>query len=108
MAKRTGKSARRTKPPRLDRGRVISSTAASKNFGRLIEHVRTERAEYVVERGGAPAVRIVPAAAHRCSAADLVELLKSLGRPDEAYLEAVESGVATLNRPSVPENRWGR
>ena len=88
------------------RARVISATSAAKTFGALIEHVRSDRAEYIVERGGAPAVRIVPVATHRCSTSDLVDLLKTMGRADEAYLKAVEAGVAALNRPAVPEDRW--
>jgi hypothetical protein len=88
--------------------RMISATAAAKNFGALIERVRTERAEYIVERGGAPAVRISPAGSYRCSVADLVDLLKSRAKPDEPYLKAVEAGIAKLNKPSVPEDRWGR
>lgn len=87
---------------------MISATAAAKNFGALIERVRSERAEYIVERGGAPAVRIAPAGSYRCSGADLVELLKSHARPGEPYLNAVETGIAKLNKPSVPENRWER
>ncbi len=87
------------------RVRSISATAAAKSFGRLIEHVRSERAEYVVERGGAEAVRIVPAP-RRCTAGDLIRLVNSLPKADEAYLKAVESGIALLNKPSVPENRW--
>ena len=89
------------------RTRVISATSAAKTFGALIEHVRTDRAEYIVERGGAPAVRIVSAAARpRCSAGELVELLRSMSRADESYLKAVEAGMGALNRPAVPVNRW--
>lgn len=89
------------------RTRVISATNAAKTFGALIEHVRTDRAEYIVERGGAPAVRIVPAAANRCTATDLVHLLKSMARADESFLKAVETGISSANRPRVPDNRWG-
>jgi hypothetical protein len=90
---------------RAGRVRSISATNAAKTFGRLIEHVRTERAEYVVERSGTAAVRIVPAAP-RCTAGDLIRLIKTPPKADEAYLKAVESGIALLNKPSVPENRW--
>jgi hypothetical protein len=86
--------------------RVISATSAAKTFGALIEHVRSERAEYIVERGGAPAVRIIPAGVGRCSAAEFVHLLRSITRADESYLKAVETGVAARNKPTVPENRW--
>ena len=85
---------------------MISATDAAKTFGRLIEHVRTERAEYIVERSGTAAVRIVPASASRCTGADLVHLMKTFAKADAAYLDAVEAGVTALNKPSVPKNRW--
>ena len=88
------------------RGRSISATAAAKTFGRLVDEVRSERAEYIVERGGKPAVRIVSVTEHRCTAADLLHVLRALPKADEAYLKAVESGIAALNKPRVPENRW--
>jgi len=92
--------------PRKSPGRIISATSAAKTFGALIEHVRSERAEYIVERGGAPAVRIVPVGIGRCCVAELVGLLRSIPRADEAYLKAVEAGVAARNKLQVPENRW--
>jgi hypothetical protein len=85
---------------------MISATTAAKTFGTLIEHVRSERAEYIVERSGTAAVRIVPVSASRCTGADLVRLLKTPVKADEAYLTAVERGITTLNKPSVPKNRW--
>ena len=88
------------------RVRTISATVAAKTFGHLVETVRTERAEYVVERSGRPVARIGPAAPGRCSAADLIRLFKTLPQADEAYLKAVESGILALTKPSVPENRW--
>ena len=92
----------------MKRSRTISASEAAKNFGALIDHVRSERAEYTVERGGSPAVRVVPAALHRCSTAEFVDLIRSHARADEAYLKAVEAGVRKLNKPAVPENRWER
>lgn len=91
---------------RHDRARLISATDAAKTFGRLIEHVRSERAEYIVERSGTAAVRIVPASVSRCTGADLVRFFKTLAKADEEYLAAVESGMSALNKPSVPKNRW--
>jgi hypothetical protein len=88
------------------RARVISATTAAKTFGSLIDQVRTERAEYIVERGGAPAVRIIPATANRCSVGEFIHFLRSIVRADEAYLKAIETGVSALNRPVVLENRW--
>ena len=71
------------------RARVISATDAAKSFGKLIEHVRSGRAEYIVQRSGTAAVRIVPASASRCTGADLVRLVRTLVNADEAYLAAV-------------------
>lgn len=88
------------------RTRTISATAAAKTFGRLVDQVRSERAEYVVERGGKPVVKIVAVSAHRCTGADLIRVIKALPKADEAYLKAVESGMTALNKPAVPENRW--
>lgn len=85
---------------------MISATDAAKTFGSLIERVRSERAEYVVERSGSAAVRIVPVSASRCTGAELVRLVNTLVNADEAYLAAVESGISALNKPSVPKNRW--
>jgi hypothetical protein len=93
---------------RPNRERAISASSAAKNFGRLIEQVRSERAVYVVERGGAPAVRITPVATARFTIGDLVGFLRAEPRPDDAYLDAVETGVSALNRPAVPKNPWAR
>ena len=90
------------------RSRVISASDAAKNFGALIDRVRTERAEYVVERGGAPAVRVAPVGLRRCSLAEFVDLIRSHARADEDYLKAVEGGARKLNKPAAPENRWER
>ena len=94
------------KRPAHGRVRSISATSAAKTFGRLVDQVRNDRAEYIVERGGKPAVRIVAVSASRCTGADLVRIINTLPRADEAYLKAVESGIAALNTPNVPENRW--
>lgn len=89
--------------------RVISATRAAKSFGSLVDRVREEQAEYVVERGGRPVARIVPAAGVRgCTVADLIVFLRAGPRADAEYLTAVEKGVAFLNRPAVPEDRWER
>jgi len=86
--------------------RSISATFAAKTFGRLVDQVRSERAEYIVERGGKPVVKIVAVSASRCTGADLIRLIKALPKADEGYLKAVESGVTAMNKPTVPENRW--
>ena len=89
------------------RSRRVTATAAAKNFGALIDRVRSERAEYMVERDGVPVVRITAATA-RCSLGELVEFFKTRRAVGERYLKAVERGIADLNEPAIPENPWER
>jgi antitoxin (DNA-binding transcriptional repressor) of toxin-antitoxin stability system len=84
----------------------ISATEAAKTFGRLVDRVREERAIYIVERGGKPVAQIGPVSEGRCTLADFVELLRTLGPVDEEYLRAVEAGVRRGNKPAVPRNPW--
>jgi antitoxin (DNA-binding transcriptional repressor) of toxin-antitoxin stability system len=86
--------------------RVVSASEAAKNFGALVERVREARATYVVERAGVPVVEIAPVAWTRPTVADLVGWLRAPERLDESYLAEVERGVAYLNEPSIPANRW--
>lgn len=86
---------------------VVSATAAAKNFGALVDRVREARATYLVERGGVPVAQIAPVSGPRATVSDLVDLLRSPDRLQEAYLGEVEGGVRFLNRASVPGSRWG-
>jgi len=88
------------------RRRTVSATYAAKSFGRLVDRVRSERARYVVERGGTAVAQIGPVTASLCTVADLVDLLGGRDRLSEAYLREVEAGVASLNQPSVPGDPW--
>jgi len=85
---------------------VIAATFAAKNFGELIDRVREERSVYVVERGGVPVVQIAPVARKRFTLGDLVRLLRSLNKVDADYLEQVETGRVSRNRPIVPRDPW--
>ena len=87
-------------------GRTVSATAAAKTFGRLIDRVREERAEYLIERGGTPVARIVPLGAGACTLGDLADLLTRRAELDAAYLDEVEAGVKAWNRPAVPGDPW--
>ena len=89
------------------RRRTVSATYAAKSFGRLVDRVRTERARYVVERGGTAVAEIAPVSAAMCTVADLVRLLDDRDRLGEAYLRAVEAGVSAFNRPAAPGDPWG-
>jgi hypothetical protein len=102
---------KRTIPARhraLGAARTVSATKAAKNFGRLVNTVRDERAVYIVERGGVPVAEIGPPAAPPFRVSDLVELLRTLPRPGEAYWRAVRRAQQKLNKRAVPTNPWAR
>ena len=90
--------------------RVVTATAAAKNFGAIVDRVRQDRAVYVVERGGTPVAEIGPVKARSFTVRDFVELLRSdsMPRASEEYCRAVEEGIAFWNRPEVPKNPWER
>lgn len=90
------------------RERTVSASEAAKNFGALVDRVRSERAVYVVERGGAPVVRIEPVETVRCTLGDLAAWLRSREPLDPRYLDEVERVVAAFNDPAVPGNPWER
>jgi antitoxin (DNA-binding transcriptional repressor) of toxin-antitoxin stability system len=96
----------RKKPAKPPIRRTVSATAAAKTFGGLIDRVREERAEYMVERGGTPVARIVPIGATSCTLAELADLLERRTDLDPAYLDEVEAGVKAWNRPAVPGDPW--
>ena len=89
-------------------GRVVSASEAAKNFGALVDRVRSDRAEYVIERGGKPVARIAPVAVERCTLRDLVSWLGTREPLDAGYLEEVERAVAAFNEPAVPGTPWER
>jgi len=86
----------------------VSATDAAKNFGRLVDRVREERATYVVERGGTPVARIGPVERARFTMADFKALAGSLPRAGDTYLKAVERAAARHNRPRARRNPWAR
>ena len=103
---RSKRSWRRGGATRAATDNVVSATEAAKNFGALVDRVRDERHSYVIERGGIPVAQIGPVSTRRFTVRDFVELLESTPHPGEEYLEAVERGIAEMNREEVPENRW--
>ena len=85
----------------------VAATEAAKNFGRLVDRVREERATYVIERGGKPVAQIGPLGTLTSTMADLKALV-SMTTPhvDETYLRAVERSVRRHNAPRVRRNPW--
>lgn len=88
--------------------RTVSASEAAKNFGALVDRVRSESAEYIVERGGKPVARIGPAMTERCTLRDLFAWLNEREPLDPAYLDEVEKAIAAFNEPSVPGAPWER
>lgn len=84
----------------------ISATDAARSFSDLINRVFYRSEEFVVERGGQPVCRIVPAGPPQFTVRDMVELLKTVPKPDEEYWDILE----TMNRsqPPMPESPWER
>jgi prevent-host-death family protein len=97
------RSKRHRRPPSR-----VSATEAAKNFGRLVDRVREERATYTVERGGKPVARITPVDREAFTLADQKTLIATVPRADEEYLKATERAAAARNRPRTRRNPWAR
>lgn len=93
--------AKRAKP-----ARTVSASEAAKNFGALVDRVREERAEYIIERAGRPVAKIGPVAAERCTLRELVDWIAGREPLDSAYLAGVERAVVSFNEPQVPGPPW--
>ena len=83
----------------------ISATEASRRFSDILNRVVYRREEFVIERGGEPVCRIVPAGPPpQCTLIELARLLSTIPKPDPAFWDEVEA--LTRNQPSVPESSW--
>jgi antitoxin (DNA-binding transcriptional repressor) of toxin-antitoxin stability system len=89
-------------------GGRVTATDAAKNFGRLMDRVRDERATFIIERSGKPVAQIGPLDAPQSTMADFVALIRNGPRLPEEYLRAVEKAVKRHNRPRVPPDPWAR
>ena len=86
----------------------VSATEAAKNFGRLVERVREERATYVVERGGKAVARIAPVERPSFTLADFKTLIAALPPAGDEYLTATARAATSRNRPRKRRNPWAR
>jgi prevent-host-death family protein len=84
----------------------ISATEAARRFSDLLNRVRYRGEEFVVERGGEPVCRIVPARPAKPTLADLARILESAPKPDPAYWDAVEDAIR--RQPKLPKSLWRR
>ena len=82
----------------------ISATEAARRFSDIVNRVVYRREEFVIERGGQPVCRIVPAGPPRSTLADLAELLSAIPKADSAFWDEVEA--LTKNQSDVPESSW--
>jgi len=82
----------------------ISATEAARNFSDILNRVRYGGEEFVIRRGRDVVCRIVPNRPPKRTVADLVELLRSLPKPDGGYGKAVDAIVK--HQPSLPESPW--
>jgi antitoxin (DNA-binding transcriptional repressor) of toxin-antitoxin stability system len=82
----------------------ISATQAARTFSDLLNRVRYRNEEFVIERGGEPVCRLVPAKRTGLTGAALKSVLDSLPRPDAEYWTTLEDIVR--NQPQLPDSRW--
>ncbi len=61
---------------------------------------------FVVERGGKPVCEILPARPRKFSGGELANLLRSLPKPDDAYLALLED--LTAKQTKAGESGWPR
>ena len=84
----------------------ISASKAARSFSEIMNRVRYRNETFIVERAGKPICEILPARPSKFSGADLVDLLRTLPKPDEDYLAIVETLIE--KQPVVKESGWQR
>ncbi len=82
----------------------ISATEAARRFSDILNRVVYRREEFVIERGGEPVCRIIPAGPPRCTLADLHHLLSAIPKPDPAFWDEVEE--LSKNQVDAPKSSW--
>ena len=84
----------------------ISATVAARQFSDLINRAHYRDETFVIERGGKEMCELIPASPSRFTAKDFRDLLSTLPRADEEYLDKVEEVIA--NRPPVEASPWDK
>jgi antitoxin (DNA-binding transcriptional repressor) of toxin-antitoxin stability system len=82
----------------------VPATRAARGFSELLNRVRYRGETFIVERGGQAVCEISPVRPGRFGAADLVDLLSALPKPDAGYWDAVERAART--QPPLPGSPW--
>lgn len=85
----------------------VTATLAARTFSELLNRVRYRGEVFLIERGREPIGRLTPVGPPvRRTVADLVRSLRTLPKPDEAYLDAVERASRTQGK--LPRSPWRR
>ena len=84
----------------------LSATEAARNFSDLVNRVLYRGEVFVVERGGQPVCRIVPARPAKFTLREFAQLLKTIPKPDPAYWDDLE-GIQR-KQPPLPDSPWER
>jgi antitoxin (DNA-binding transcriptional repressor) of toxin-antitoxin stability system len=85
----------------------VSATEAVRTFSDLLNRIRYRGEEFVVERGGEPVCRMMPAtAAQRLTLRELLALLQEIPLPDPDFAADVRLAVRRQGRP--PGSAWER
>lgn len=85
----------------------LSATEAARTFSDILNRIRYRGEEFVVERGGEPVCRMLPAAPMRgASLRDVAALLREIPKPDAAFAAEVRRARRSQGRPPLPP--WGR
>jgi prevent-host-death family protein len=84
----------------------ISATDAARSFSDLVNRVLYRGEVFIIERGGQPVCRIVPAKPAKFTLRDLVQLLNTLPKPDAGYWDVVED--IQRKHPPLPKSPWER
>jgi antitoxin (DNA-binding transcriptional repressor) of toxin-antitoxin stability system len=83
-----------------------TATDAARNFSDLLNRVLYRGEVFVIERGGQPICRIVPARPSTFTLRDLVQVLSTIPKPDPGYWDVLEE--VNRNQPPLPESPWER
>ena len=90
----------------------ISATEAARDFGGILQRVRSHGESFVVTDNGEAVCRIGPVEVvppsvgpKRFTAAELADLVERLPRPDPGFADDVEAAIASQPL-EVPKSPW--
>ena len=85
----------------------VSATEAVRTFSDLLNRIRYRGEEFVIERGGQPLCRMVPATpSRRLRMKELLPLLREIPEADAGYASDVRRARRRQGR--LPRSPWGR